>query len=76
MEEKQKIININIAEVIKLLYADRKKVCIYAFVAGAIGVALAFGTPKIYKSTVILAPEESGAEDWSDRRCTLSGNLS
>ena len=61
MEEKQKIININIAEVIKLLYADRKKVCIYAFVAGVIGVALAFGTPKIYKSTVILAPEESGA---------------
>ena len=61
MEEKQKIININIAEVIKLLYADRKKVCIYAFVAGIIGVALAFGTPKIYKSTVILAPEESGA---------------
>lgn len=61
MEEKQKIININIAEVIKLLYADRKKVCIYSFIAGIIGVALAFGTPKIYKSTVILAPEESGA---------------
>ena len=60
-EKKQKIININIAEVIKLLYADRKKVCIYSFVAGAIGVALAFGTPKIYKSQVILAPEESGA---------------
>ena len=61
MEEKKKIININIAEVIKLVYTDRKKVCIYSFVAGVIGVALAFGTPKIYKSTVILAPEESGA---------------
>lgn len=61
MEEKQeKIININIVEVIRILWADRKKVCIYSFVAGVIGVALAFGTPKVYKSTVILAPEESG----------------
>ena len=61
MEEKKKIIDINIVEVIKLLYADSKKVCIYSIVAGIVGVALAFGTPKIYKSTVILAPEESGA---------------
>lgn len=60
MEEKKNIIIINIAEIIRILYADRKKVGIYSLVAGAIGVALAFGTPKIYKSTVILAPEESG----------------
>lgn len=69
MEEgKKNIININIVEVIRILWADKKKVCIYAFVAGVIGVALAFGTPKIYKSTVILAPEESGAG--------FSGNIS
>ncbi len=60
MEEKKKLININMAEVVRTLYADRKKVCIYSLVAGVIGVALAFGTPKVYKSTVILAPEESG----------------
>lgn len=60
MEEKEKIININIVEVIKILLADKKKICIYSIVAGVIGVLLAFGTPKIYKSTVILAPEESG----------------
>lgn len=59
MEEK--IININIREIIKMLLADRKKICIYSIVAGIVGVILAFGTPKIYKSTVILAPEESGA---------------
>ena len=59
MEEK-KILNINLREIIRILHADRKKVGIYAIVAGVIGVALAFGTPKIYKSTVILAPEESG----------------
>ena len=60
MEEKEKIININAVDVIRLLLADKKKICIYSFVAGAIGVLLAFGTPKIYKSTVVLAPEESG----------------
>ena len=60
MEEKEKIINISIVEVIKIILADKKKICIYSVVAGAIGVLLAFGTPKIYKSTVILAPEESG----------------
>ena len=60
MEEKKKLININMAEVVRTLYADRKKVCIYSLVAGVIGVALAFGTPKVYKSTVILVPEESG----------------
>ena len=60
MEEKEKIININIVEVIRILLADKKKICIYSFVAGVIGVLLAFGTPKIYKSTVVLAPEESG----------------
>ena len=60
MEEKEKIININIVEVVRILLADRKKICIYSFVAGLTGVLLAFGTPKTYKSTVMLAPEESG----------------
>lgn len=60
MEEK-KIININLVDVIRLLKADWRKVCKYSCIAGVIGVALAFGTPKIYKSTVVLAPEESGS---------------
>ncbi len=59
--EKKKIINIDIAEVIRILLADKKKVCIYTFVSGVIGVLLAFGTPKTYKSTVVLAPEDSGS---------------
>ncbi len=58
--EEQKIINVKVIEVIRLLIADKKKICIYAGVAGIIGVILAFGTPKIYKCTVMLAPEESG----------------
>ena len=61
MEEKKKIIDISLIEVFKILKADFRKVCIYSCTAGAIGVILAFATPKIYKSTVILAPEESGS---------------
>lgn len=61
MEEKKKIIDISLVEVIRLLKADFRKICIYSFTAGIIGVILAFATPKIYKSTVILAPEESGS---------------
>ena len=61
MEEKKKIIDISLIEVFKILKADFRKVCIYSCTAGVIGVILAFATPKIYKSTVILAPEESGS---------------
>lgn len=61
MEEKKKIIDISLIEVFKILKADFRKVCIYSCTAGVIGIILAFATPKIYKSTVILAPEESGS---------------
>lgn len=68
MEEKKKIIDISLFEVFRILRADFRKVCIYSCTAGVIGVILAFATPKIYKSTVILAPEESGS--------SFSGSLS
>lgn len=61
MEEKKKIIEISLIDVFKILKADFRKICIYTCTAGVIGVILAFATPKIYKSTVILAPEESGS---------------
>ena len=61
MEEKKIIFDISLIDVFKILRADFRKICIYACTAGVIGVILAFATPKIYKSTVILAPEESGS---------------
>ncbi len=61
MEENKKIINIDLLKIVRMFIADKRKVIIYACVAGIIGVILAFCTPKKYKSTVILAPEESGA---------------
>lgn len=60
-KEKEKMLHINAKDVIELLLADKRKICIYSCVAGVIGVLLAFGTPKVYKSTVMLAPEESGS---------------
>lgn len=60
-EEKSKVININIIDTLHILIADKKKLFIYSVVAGVIGLVCAFATPKIYKSTVVLAPEESGA---------------
>lgn len=59
-EAKNKIINISLIDIIHLLKQDKKKLAIYSLVAGVIGVILAFGTPHTYKSTVMLAPEESG----------------
>ena len=61
MEENKKIINVDLVKIVRMFIADKRKVIIYACVAGVIGVILAFCTPKKYKSTVILAPEESGA---------------
>ena len=56
-----RIININIIDIIKIWKADKKKLLVYSIVAGIIGVAIAFTTPHTYNSTVMLAPEESGA---------------
>lgn len=55
------MINVNVFDVIRILKADRKRLCLYSISVGIIGLIFAFATPKIYKSTVILAPEESGA---------------
>ena len=59
-EEKKKIISISLVDVIDIVRKDWKKIAIYSLLAGVIGVLLAFATPHKYKSTVMLAPEESG----------------
>lgn len=59
-EEKKKIFDINLVSVINILKADKRKLIIFAVVAAVLGAIVAFTTPKIYKSTVMLAPEESG----------------
>ncbi len=58
---KRKIINVSVVDVMTMLKTDRKRVLLYVGIAAVIGLAVAFTTPKTYKSTVMLAPEESGA---------------
>lgn len=55
------MLNINLIDVINVLWSDRKKMCAYIAVAAVIGFILIFTTPRKYSSAVILAPEESGA---------------
>lgn len=60
MSSEKKIVNINIVDLVKMLKADKKQLRKYCGVAIVIGLIIAFTTPKTYKSTVMLAPEESG----------------
>lgn len=60
-ETKNKLININIIDVLKVLKKDKKQLLIWSGVAAVLGAVVAFTTPKVYESTVMLAPEESGA---------------
>ena len=60
-ETRKKVINVNIAEVARLLLADKRKMSLYVGIATVLGIIIAFTTPKTFKSTVMLAPEESGA---------------
>lgn len=57
----QRLININVIDVITLLKKDKRNILIYAGIAAFLGLVIAFTTPKTYKSTVMLAPEESGS---------------
>ena len=67
MDEKKEIkqtfangTKVDVVEVLRLLIKDWKMLCVFAGVSGVIGLIFAFTTPKTYKSTVMLAPEESG----------------
>ena len=60
MQEKGSRININVFDVIAILKADIKKLVMFAIIGAVAGIVVAFSIPKTYKSTVVLAPEESG----------------
>jgi len=55
-----------------ILWNDKKKIALYSIVAGIIGVVIAFGVPRIYKSSVILAPEQSSNSGFSGSISTLA----
>lgn len=55
----KKKININVLDLVAIVWEDKWKLIRYCFVGAVVGVIVAFSIPKIYKTTVILAPEES-----------------
>ena len=54
-----KKIEFDLQKYARAVWNDRKKMCLYCFVSGCIGVLLAFTTPKEYKASVLLAPEST-----------------
>lgn len=60
-ENSKKTLNFNVLTFLDILKKDKRKLYIYCGVAAVLGGVIAFTTPKTYESTVILAPEESGA---------------
>ena len=52
-------INIDIIRLIKLIFEDKRKMLIYCGVGAVISIIVAFSIPRIYKSSVMLAPEET-----------------
>lgn len=67
MENKRKI-EIDVFKVIDLIWNDRKKTMLYGIIGGVVGVVIAFGIPKFYRTSVMLAPESSSNN--------LMGNIS
>ena len=67
-KENNKLVSISVIDVINLLKADKKQLLIWGGVATVFGVVVAITTPKTYKSSVLLAPEETSSG--------FSGNLS
>lgn len=51
---------VSVSDIARILKGDRKRIGIYCAVGAVVGLIIAFTTPKTYKSTVMLAPEESG----------------
>ena len=49
---------ISVAQIVKLAWADRRNLALYCLVSVIVGIAFAFSIPRIYKSQVMLAPEE------------------
>lgn len=69
MEEKASHkVSIDIVKLFRIVIGDIRKMILYCFVGGVISIIVAFSIPRIYKSRVLLAPEDSSS--------SFSGNIS
>lgn len=65
---KRPSINIDTYRLFRLILEDKRQMLIYCGVAAVVAIIVAFSIPRVYKSTVMLAPEETSNG--------FSGNLS
>ncbi len=52
-------INIDIVKLIRLVVNDKREMAIYCAIGAVLSIIVAFSIPRIYKSKVMLAPEET-----------------
>jgi uncharacterized protein involved in exopolysaccharide biosynthesis len=69
--EKKKI-NINFFKLVKVLKEDKWITCVYCFIGAILGIIIAFSIPKIYKTTVMLAPESSSSSSLTSNISSLA----
>lgn len=60
MNEQKKITEFDIIGMVLKVWKERKKVILWGFIGGVIGVVVAFSIPRFYVSETALAPEFSG----------------
>ena len=65
-------IGIDLIRFLRVLNQDRKQTLLYCFVGAIIGLSIAFGSPKIYKSSVMLAPEGSSSNNLTSNLSSLA----
>ena len=58
-DKKAHKINIDVIQLIKLIVKDKRQFLTYCGVGTIISIIVAFSIPRIYKSSVMLAPEET-----------------
>jgi len=65
MEEKKSKIGIDVVSLLRLIKRDKRWMSVWCGVAAVLALLVAFTTPRIYKSGVMLAPEASDASNLS-----------
>ena len=65
-------IGIDLIRFLRVLNQDRKQTLLYCFVGAIIGLSIAFGSPEIYKSSVMLAPEGSSSNNLTSNLSSLA----
>lgn len=61
MEEKTDKVRIDVVKLQRIILDDKRKIGIYCGIAAILAIIVAFSIPRIYKSSVMLAPESSNS---------------